>query len=208
MKCQQMLRPLMIMAITAVVGVVGCSKSSSEQTAMAIYNKAKALEDEGRRLDALREFDRLIDFKDTKVFSMADAALSREGISIGSALESWTLKRMFEVKNRVIREGRERHPDGNVTVPYGVNDAWGKPLMIEYSRGPKYTFVVISSGKDKTLDTDDDLKLYRGIGNGRAVPGAGPHVGTNRVARVEPASAGSPSAAETVVDLKDLLENQ
>jgi len=197
--------------MAVLVGLQGCGKSSTEDAALAIYKKAKSLQHEGRVLDALREFDRLIDFKDTKVFTEADAALSKEGISIGSALESWTLKRMFEVKNRIIRQGRERHPDGNVTVPYTMNDAWGKPLMIEYSQGPKYSFVVISSGKDTKLYTDDDLKLYRRLRAG-AKRGMEPIRGdSSRTLARKGDNSGlseSPSTREAVVDLKDLLKDR
>ena len=152
---------IMVVTFVYVLFQAGCSGSANtEKQATAIYQKAESLRKEGRMLQALREFSRLVDFSDTKAFKNAEAALLKEGISIKSPLDSWTLKRMMEVQNRLVEQGKDWHRDGDITVPYSVTDAWGRSLMVAYSTGPKYSFYVFSAGADKQFNTDDDLKIY------------------------------------------------
>ena len=146
--------PILVLFLTA-----GCGEPPEEAKAREIYDQARQLVEAGKELDALREYDRLAEFPETKVYQEASAALTKEGISIGHALESWTIKRMYSLKNEMIQQGRDRHPEGDVLVPLVWEDAWGSQFWVQYSTGPRYSFVIFSAGPDQVLRTPDDLTL-------------------------------------------------
>ena len=136
--------PIYIRAfLLLLVVLVGCNEAKKEEKAQAIYQNAQKLENEGLMVEALEEYDRLVDFKETKTFEKAKARLLDDGIAIGKGVESLSIKKMFKVKNQVIKRGQERHPDGNVIVPISAKDAWGSELRIQYSTGPKFIFGVL-----------------------------------------------------------------
>ena len=143
-----------------IVFLIGCSGAANEKKAQEIFQHAQSLERQGRIIEALQEYDRLIDFKKTKAFETAQARLLNDGISIGKGIHSWSIKKMFAVKNQLIQKGAVRHPDGNVVVPISTKDGWGSYLRVEYSTGPKFIFGVVSAGPDGKMGTDDDLRLY------------------------------------------------
>jgi|GEM_PF-3102329 hypothetical protein len=153
--------PIYIRAIFVLLAVlVGCNEAKKEEAARAIYQNAQKLEKQGLMVEALEEYDRLVEFKKTETFKIAKARLLDDGISIGKGVESLSIKKMFKVKNRLIKSGQERHPDGNVIVPISTKDAWGSELRVQYFTGPKFLFGVLSLGSDKKMNTDDDLRLY------------------------------------------------
>jgi len=183
-----------------IVFLIGCNGSADEKKAQAIFQQAQSLERQGRTIESLLEYDRLIDYKVTKAFQTAQAHLLKEGISIGKCLHSWSIKKMYAVKNQLIQKGAGRHPDGNVVVPISTKDAWGSFLRVEYSTGPKFIFGVISPGPDKKMGTDDDLCLYHEKAeqnqNSAAPTARSPRSGANKSSRL----------AESSVEIKDLLQ--
>ncbi len=179
---------------------IACSGTANEEKARAIYQRAQGLEKQGRILEALQEYDRLIDYKKTKAFETAKAHLSNDGISIGKAIHSWSIKKMFKVKNQLIQKGAEKHPDGNVVVPLSIKDGWGSYIRVEYSTGSKFIFGVISGGPDKKLGTEDDLILYhQKDAQGTPPPSAASAPSQNKK---------SSHLAESSVELSDLLQEK
>ena len=212
--CHYILFLLTVSFVSCVIlGGCGDGGPTDEEKALAICRKARELRRKGLTLEAFREYDRLAAFKETRAFQEASSALLKEGVTVGAALESWTLKRMFDIKNGLVREGRERHPDGELTVFSSQNDAWGTPILIQYSNGPKYSYRILSAASDKEYHTDDDLRLYEYTKAGgrntlptksrdfqRSTPGD--------IAEVVPSDKSTKwtSHGETVVNLESLLQ--
>ncbi|MBU2552440.1 MAG: hypothetical protein KKB20_28765 [Proteobacteria bacterium] len=145
-----------------------CGESSEEKAAREIYTRALDLGQKGQVLAALGEWDKLAEYPKTEAYRQAGEALKKEGYTIGSALKSWTLKEIFATKNDLIGQGRDWHPDGDITISLRKQDAWGSPLWVTYSTGEKFSFAVTSPGPDKTLKTEDDLIVYnQGPAKGR-----------------------------------------
>lgn len=179
--------------------LIGCNQAKMEEKAQAIYHNAKKLEGQGLKVEALKEYDRLVEFKDTKTFATAKAQLLDEGITIGKGAESWSIKKMFKVKNQVIQRGQQRHPDGNITVPISTKDAWGSELRVLYSTGPKYIFGVLSLGPDKKINTDDDLRVYHNDSSlGKDVLQAAGNASNKKSRQI----------AESSVELNDLIKGK
>ena len=139
---------------------VSCN-DQSEEKAQAIYDNAMNLRQQGRVMDALKEFDRLIEYKETSVYAKANDMLLKEGISIGASFDSWTIKQLENIQRKINRKGMDSHPDGNVIVPISTKDAWGTNIRIRYSTDSKFTYFVMSAGADQKFDTNDDLQLYQ-----------------------------------------------
>ena len=212
--CHYILSLLTVSFLSCVI-LCGCGDSgpTDEEKALAIYRKARELRRKGLTLEALQEYDRLADFKETRAFQEASSALLREGVTVGAALQSWTLKRMFDVKNGLVREGRERHADGELTVFSSQNDAWGTPILIQYSNGPKYVYRIGSAGPDKEFNTEDDLRLYEqpAVGRRKALPTKSQDFQSptrSDIARTVPSDKSTrwTSHGETVVNLESLLQ--
>jgi hypothetical protein len=170
------LAPVRLLLFALVFLTVACGSeggSGREESARAIFERAQALHEDGQQIEALKEFDRLAEFPETGAYLEAKQALLAQGVSIGSGLESWTIQRMFDVKNDLIRKGRDRHPDGDVTLPLPEKDAWGNAIWVRYSNDPNYTFLLVSNGKDGQIQTEDDLVLTnRRTFDGVKAPGA------------------------------------
>ena len=186
---------LTVLLVVLILG--GCKNASNEKKAQAIYDNALKLNQQQRTVEALREYDRLKEYKKTTVFKKAKAELQKDGISIGSSLESWTIQQMYKVRNKLIRQSRFRHPDGDVVVPLMTKDAWGNYIRVQYSSGSKYAFAVLSAGLDKKLNTDDDLRLMHEHEKTRKRSSTSQSAGSG--------NRGSSNPAEATVDLKDLM---
>jgi len=225
----------MILLLAGVLFFAACGPSK-EQQAQAILDKARELERLDRMPAAMREYDRLVEFKGTEIYQETEAALLKRGISIGSAETSWTIKEMYRIKNQIIREQRQEHPHGEITVPLEVKDTWGMPYFLHYSRGDKYYFLIKSAGPDKVFATDDDLKVIHQVGPGERRQRSGPKpqsvaspqhdapgpagradAGTSETP-VRPSASGSPpgrtpgpkanSPGEVLVDLEELMRKK
>ena len=186
---------LTVLLVVFILG--GCENAASEKEAQAIYENALTLQKQQRTVEALKEYDRLKEFKKTAVFKKAKAELQKAGFSIGSSLESWTIQQMYKVKNKLISQDRIRHPDGDVVVPLMTKDGWENYIRVQYSTGRKYAFSIISAGPDKKLNTDDDLRLIHEHKKTRKQSPATQHVKSD--------NRGSSKTAEARVDLKDLM---
>ncbi len=183
-----------------IVLFIGCNGTAIEEKAQAIFQQAQSLEKQGRIIEALQEYDRLVDYKDTQAFETAKAHLLNDGISIGKGIHSWSIQKMFSVKNRMLKKGALKHPDGDVVVPLSTRDGWGSYLRVEYSKGPKFYFSVISLGPDKKLDTTDDLRIYHEKGaQGRAASSS--HGTSHRNKKMS-------HLAESSVELDDLVKGR
>jgi hypothetical protein len=181
---------------------VACSGTVHEEEANAIYEKARELSQQGRMIEAFQEYDRLLEYKKTRSFQKAKAELLKEGVSIGKAVHSYSIQRMFKIKNKLIRERQHRHPDGNVIMPVSTKDGWGSYLRIQYSTGPKFMFAVVSPGPDKNMGTEDDLRLYHQSGARRSPADA--VVQSGAPSFIKSAS----KFAESSIEISDLLEDK
>jgi hypothetical protein len=185
--------------ITLVLVTQGCGASpDQDHQAQLIYDRAEKLWSQGKIVPALKEFYQLVEYRHTEAFQKAEATLLEEGISITDPLNSWTLKKMIAAQNTLNKKGKDRHPDGNITVPYPMMDAWGRSIVIKYSTGDKYTFAVCSAGKDRKFGNDDDLLIFNR-----------PHFGTQKgKTTASSARASKPSRkTEDVVRIQDLMTN-
>ena len=200
--------------------LLGCGEKepTDEEKAQVIYEQAQDYMQQGLELEALREYDKLVEYKDTDVFKKAKAELFEDGIGIGSSLESWTLKRMFALKTEVVEKLKALRPNEDLPRTSHVRDAWGAPILIKYSDSAKYFILIRSAGPDKKFKSDDDLIVHQRDRVG-PVPG---------MDRKSPSRAASPSKAddipsspsapevdlkkgptgETVMDIEDLMKKQ
>jgi hypothetical protein len=172
----------------------GCSGTSDEEKARAICQNAQRLREQNLLHEALQEYNRLKNYTDTKAYKQAQAALMKEGLSIGASIESWTIQQMYKIKDKLLREGQDSHPKGEVMVSLTVKDGWGTFFRVQYSTNPKYAFYVLSAGPDKTIKTSDDLRLYQ-TGAARQ-----PHIASRPITKQQPSQV-----KESVVSLGELL---
>jgi hypothetical protein len=190
-------KPIYIRSLLLLLVVlVGCNEAKKEEKAQTIYQNAQKLETQGLMVQALEEYDRLVDFKETKTFKKANAQLLEDGITIGKGVESLSIKKMFKVKNQLLQRGQNRHPDGNIIVPISTKDAWGTELRVQYSTGPKYIFGILSLGADKKMNTDDDLRLYHNPSSQGQTPSQAGTASKKKPRRL----------AESSVEIGDLLK--
>ena len=151
---------LLLFASWLVLTGCGSSDGDPEKQAQAIYNQAKAIETQGDVLGALKEYDRLVAYPETKAYATARNELLKKGYSLGAGPESWTAKQLVEVENELVHQGMELNPKDGLVVRLPRTDAWGQYLWVEYSTGFKYVFRVMSAGPDGKPDTGDELALY------------------------------------------------
>jgi len=91
--------PIYIRALLLLLVIlVGCNEAKKEEKAQAIYQNAQKLENQGLMVEALEEYDRLVDFKETKTFKKAKARLLDDGIAIGKGVESLSIKKCLKSK--------------------------------------------------------------------------------------------------------------
>jgi len=203
--------PLVMVFLTLML-MCDCGGEDNTQNPDVIYQKAEQLYKQGKVLEALRRYERLNDFKETKSFEKARLKLLKDGLSIGSLFKSWSLKQMFVIKNKIIDQDKLTHRDGKITIPYPRNDAWGKSFMIRYLQSPRFYFCIMSAGPDKKYDTDDDLCLYHKCDTDRQKLSGKRALALDTLAD-EPllkrglngSADGSRSRSEAVVELEDLL---
>ena len=152
-------RFLLIFCLVVGLFCAGCGESepTPEEKAQAIYERAKKLESEGKELEALKEYDSLVDYSSLAIYQQARKELAAKGYSIGAAMYSWTIKRMFEAKNEFIGKPSPGAEGQNVIVRLHQKDAWGNFLWIEYGTDPRFAFTVNSAGPDGQEKTGDDL---------------------------------------------------
>jgi hypothetical protein len=194
-------RTVSILLVFAIIWI-GCSGTAHEEKARGIYQRARELLQQGRMMEAFQEYDRLMEYKKTSSFQKAKAELLNEGISIGKAVHSYSIQRMFKVKNKLIREQQHRHPDGNVLMPVSTKDGWGSYIRVQYSTGPKFMFAVVSPGPDRNMGTKDDLRLYHQ--HGKHKPPADGVVQSKAPSSVKL----TPNFAESSIEIGDLLKGK
>ncbi len=151
------LGPVVLCLFTSFFFGCGEKEPTEEEKAQVIYRQAQEYMQQGLELEALQEYDKLVEFKDTEVFKKAKAELLADGIGIGTSLHSWTLKRMFTLKAEVVAQLKLMRPNDDLPGTGHVKDAWGAPVFIEYSDSPSYFFLIRSAGPDKKFRSDDDL---------------------------------------------------
>lgn len=168
-------RPLLLLASAAIIltFILGCgSEPGPEEKARAIYNEALELEKQGRRLEAMYKYDLLVDYKETETYVEAKEALFEKGLSIGGAVQAYTIQLLFNIKNEYVSQGILSHPEGNAKIKLDREDSWGTPIWIEFAKGKRYDFALLSAGPDKAFKTEDDLVLFNHaeIGDRKVIP--------------------------------------
>ena len=148
-----------VLLLLALALLAGCGDGvDHDAEARVIQRTAERLWQEGRLLDALKEYDKLAAHPKTAVYAEAKKKLEKEGYSLGAGFQSFAIKQMFQIKQDLVDSGRQRHPDGGVTMELAAKDPWGTPYWVQYD-GVKYEFQVQSAGPDQIFRTDDDLSL-------------------------------------------------
>ncbi|MFH1137654.1 MAG: hypothetical protein V1816_16425 [Pseudomonadota bacterium] len=138
----------------------GTKEPTEEEKAQAVFKEATQLREAGKQLEFLREIEKLGSYDKTEAYKQASAQLAQDGLSVKTALASYTGILMFKVKNKLIEEGKAQNPDGDVLVQLDEQDAWGNPLWVEYSEKGHFKFALRSAGADSLLKTEDDLALF------------------------------------------------
>ena len=76
-------------------------------------------------MEALTEFDKLMEYSETPAYAEAEAFVAKEGYSLGKGLSSWTIKKLFEIENELLSVRPEEMPIKGLTVRHPVKDGWG-----------------------------------------------------------------------------------
>lgn len=144
----------------ALSGFLGCGVDlTGEDEALALYNKAMTLKQDGYLVQALAVFDQMVDYEGTEAYKNANRELKNDGLSIGTAVRSWGVRQLIALENRVVLSGQLTHPEGDIEMVMPVMDLWGTPYHILYSTSPNYYFQIRSAGPDKIFDNNDDLAV-------------------------------------------------
>lgn len=146
--------------VLVLLALVGCE--DKKKHAEAIYQKARALEQEQKILQAYLMYDSLAAFEGTEPYELAKAELLKRGISIGSCLSSWTVIEMVELQN-LLKDHYNIYKQNAPSTQYASYfDAWGHPIQVKWFPKDKVVFTLFSAGADEKEDTDDDIILgYR-----------------------------------------------
>ena len=89
---------VMIAAALILSSCGGENELTPEEKAAAIWMDALKIRQKGDQLDFLREVEKLGQYQETETYAKAKAELNKDGISINTALSSWTTIQMFRIK--------------------------------------------------------------------------------------------------------------
>lgn len=127
--------------------------------AQVLYDKAVALEGEGKIIEALNTYDKLMDYEGTEIFLKAEKELLDRGISIGICITSWTIQEMVRMENDIIRIRTEANEFPPVEEIPPRKDGWGADLIVTYKPKEHIHFQIYSPGPDQVNQTSDDIIL-------------------------------------------------
>lgn len=114
---------------------------------------------QGREMEACQLALKMKTFKGTPGYDRAKAQLLAKGISLEAPLESFTVKRMIDLQNKLEAE-RARQGVLPEVGPRGEDpDAWGNPLRVELITRRSFAYMIRSAGPDQRFMTDDDLAI-------------------------------------------------
>lgn len=152
----------LLAVLSASVLWCGCGQKETappEDPAAEIYQKAEALHQEGKILEALKEYDKLAEYENSEYYQKAYDKLLKQGISVGGALESWTVKKMYDIRKNLAKKEQTMRPGEDMEYKLAEQDAWGRHFRVRHSIRPTWAFAVFSSGPDQEHGTGDDLIL-------------------------------------------------
>ncbi|MFH1058654.1 MAG: hypothetical protein V1797_08255, partial [Pseudomonadota bacterium] len=114
---------------------------------------------QGRDLEACQLALKMQPYKGTPGYDRAKATLLARGISLEAPLDSYTIKRMIELQNKLEAERSQRGALPDVGPRADHPDAWGNPLRVEIITRRTFVYMIRSSGPDQRFMTDDDLAI-------------------------------------------------
>ena len=151
-------------ALFCLAWTAGCQASkTSEQLeveAQGLYDEADRLWRTNEEKKALAVYDEIAKaYKITKVAEKLKGELALKNIYFGSAANSWTNLRMYELENLLVEVYKEKgeYPEA---FPTG-QDAWDTLITYKLfeSNQVDFDFMIVSAGADKKFNTADDLRL-------------------------------------------------
>lgn len=114
---------------------------------------------QGRELEACQLALKMQAFKGAPGYDRAKAQLLARGISLEAPLESYTVKRMIDLQNKLEAERARRGTLPDVGPREDSPDAWGNPLRVEMITRRTFAYMIRSAGPDQRFLTDDDLAI-------------------------------------------------
>ena len=114
---------------------------------------------QGREKQACELALQMAPYKGTPAHAQAKTALLGQGISIESPLQSWTLKRIIELQNRLEGQRAAKGDLPRLGLYQDYPDAWGTPLRVEMVSRGSVLYLLRSAGPDRAFMTDDDLAV-------------------------------------------------
>lgn len=146
---------------------------------------------QGRELEACELALKMQRFKGTPGYDRAKTELLARGISLEAPLDSFTIKRMIDLQNKLEAERGRTGVLPDVGPRSDSPDAWGNPLRVEIITRKTFVYMIRSSGPDQRFMTDDDLAI--GVRE-KAAPSASERSITPGMASPDPLPGG-PDAA-------------
>ncbi|MFZ5587674.1 MAG: hypothetical protein ACOZHQ_17275 [Thermodesulfobacteriota bacterium] len=114
---------------------------------------------QGRELEACQLALKMQAFKGAPGYDRAKAQLLARGISLEAPLESYTIRRMIDLQNKLEAERAQRGLPPEVGPREDSPDAWDTPLRVEMITRRTFAYMIRSAGPDRRFMTDDDLAI-------------------------------------------------
>jgi len=142
------------------LGFVQCGEKVDPT--IEIYSQAKTLEKQGKIREALLIYDKLKEYDESETYIKAKNELLAKGYSLGSSLDSWTIKELVKIENLLLAYNKKYNclPSADSLETY--YDGWYNEIEIILLPNNKHLFKLLSNGADSLKGTDDDILLaYR-----------------------------------------------
>lgn len=124
-----------------------------------IMEQVKFFISDDNELEACRLVMKLDKYKETEAYEGAKADLLRYGISIEAPLDSYTVKRMVKLQNKLEKNRAATGMRPKLGLRNDYKDAWGTPVRVEFVTSEGYHYIIRSAGSDKRFFTSDDPVL-------------------------------------------------
>ncbi len=133
--------------------------SANQEAVDEIMEQVKFFISDDNELEACRLVMKLDKYKETEAYDAAKAELLRYGISIEAPLDSYTVKVMVKLQNKLEKSRAKTGMMPRLGPRNDVKDAWGNPVRVEFISSEGYHYIIRSAGADKRFFTHDDPVL-------------------------------------------------
>ena len=132
---------------------------ANQEAVDEIMEQVKFFISDDNELEACRLVMKLHKYQETEAYDAAKAELLRYGISIEAPLDSYTVKVMVKLQNKLEKSRAKTGMMPRLGPRNDVKDAWGNPVRVEFISSEGYHYVIRSAGADKRFFTHDDPVL-------------------------------------------------